>query len=147
MATPRGPNWVQKGKTGYLIFTDIAANVIYKMTADGKATVLEDHAGYRGFDPWNVSFMQTNRLDPKDPRYREYLEDGPDGLTLDREGRIIVCTYVGRSIERIEKDGSRTVLADNYEGKRFAGPNDAVVKRDGTIYFSDTTGGVRGKGL
>jgi gluconolactonase len=141
-----GPNWVQKGKTGYLIFTDIAANVIYKMTADGKAAVLVDHAGYQGLDPWNVSFIQTNRKDPKDPGFREYYEDGPDGLTLDRQGRIIVCTYVGRSIVRIEKNGTRTVLADKYEGKSFSGPNDVIVKRDGTIYFSDTTGGIRGRG-
>ncbi len=137
---------MQKGKTGYLIFTDIAANVIYKMTADGKATVLVDHAGYEGLQPWNVSFIQTNRKDPKDPAYREYYEDGPDGTTLDRQGRIIVCTYVGRSIVRIEKGGKRTVLADKYEGKPFSGPNDVIVKRDGTIYFSDTTGGIRGRG-
>ena len=51
-----GPNWVQNGKTGYLIFTDIAANVIYKMTPDGKTTVLLDHAGYRGFDPLECSY-------------------------------------------------------------------------------------------
>jgi len=141
-----GPNWIQRGKTGYLIFTDIAANVIYKMSSDGKATVLVDHAGYRGFDTWNVAFVQTNRFDPKDSRYRQYFEAGPDGLTVDRQGRIIVCTYVGRSVERIEKDGTRTTLTDNYEGKRYSGPNDVVVKKDGTIYFSDTTGGIRGSG-
>jgi len=42
----------------------------------------------------------------------------------------------GRSIDRIEKDGKRTILADRYEGKRFGGTNDLVVKKDGAIYFT-----------
>ncbi len=42
--------------------------------------MLVDHVGYQGLDPWNVSFIQTNRKDPKDPGFREYYEDGPDGL-------------------------------------------------------------------
>jgi len=45
----------------------------------------------------------------------------------------------------VEKDGKRTILADKYEGKRLNGPNDVVVKRDGTIYFSDTFGGLRNR--
>ncbi len=85
-----GPNWIQQGKSGYLVFTDIVANVIYKMTPDGKASVLVDHAGYTGFDPWNVGGDRTNGWDSKDPRYRFYFQFGADGLTLDKEGRIIV---------------------------------------------------------
>jgi gluconolactonase len=49
-----------------------------------------------------------------------------------------------RTIVRLEKDGSRTVLADRYEGKRFSGPNDVVVKSDGAIYFTDTINSLRG---
>jgi gluconolactonase len=45
---------------------------------------------------------------------------------------------------RIEKDGMRTILADRYEGKRFNGPNDVVVKSDGAIYFTDGNSGLRG---
>ena len=141
-----GPNWVQNGKTGYLVFTDIAANVIYKMTPDGKATVLVDHAGYRGFDPWNVATITTNRRDPSDPLFRQFYDIGADGLTLDRQNRIISATLSGRNIERIEKNGTRTVLVDHYEGKRLGGPNDVVVRKDGSIYFTDTTGGARGPG-
>src|SRR6266850_1212168 len=47
------------------------------------------------------------------------------------------------SLMRIEPNGRRTVLADRYEGKRFGGPNDVVVKRDGAIYFTDTYGAFR----
>lgn len=141
-----GPNWVQAGKTGYLVFTDIYANVIYKMTADGKTSVIVDHAGYTGFDPWNVGLERTNLRDPKDPLFRLYVPIGADGLSLDREGRIISATMSGRSVEQIEKNGKRTVLADRYEGKRFSGPNDVVVKRDGAIYFTDMGGGVVGRG-
>jgi gluconolactonase len=128
------------------VFTDIVANVIYKMTPDGKASVLVDHAGYTGLDPWNVGGDRTNGWDPKDPRYRFYFQFGADGLTLDKEGRIIVAGYYGRTVYRLEKNGKRTVLAETYEGKRFAGPNDIVVKRDGSIYFSETGGGVAGRG-
>jgi gluconolactonase len=68
---------------------------------------------------------------------------GADGLTLDRQGRLILATFAGRSLMRVEPNGKRTVLADNYEGKRFGGPNDVVVKRDGAIYFTDTYGAFR----
>jgi gluconolactonase len=135
--TTEGPNWIRKGDTGYLVFTDIAANVIYKLTADGQLSVIEDHAGYTKYDVWNVAREKTNGRDPQDPLFRKFFEIGANGLSVDARGRIIVATYFGQSVERIEKDGKRTVLADHYEGKRFGGPNDVVVKRDGAIYFSD----------
>ena len=68
---------------------------------------------------------------------------GADGLTVDRQGRLILATFAGRSLMRIEEDGKRTVLADNWQGKRFGGPNDVVVKSDGAIYFTDTFGALR----
>lgn len=141
-----GPNWVAKGKTGYLVFTDIAANVIYKMTPNGEFTVLVDHAGYTKFDPWNVAVESTNGRDQNDPLFRKFFYDGANGLSIDKEGRIIVATFIGRSIVRIEKNGKRTLLADQYQGKHLGGPNDVVVKTDGSIYFSDTRAGVRGRG-
>src|SRR5882724_2720918 len=48
-----GANWVQQGNTGYLLFSDIGANVIYKWTPDGKVTVFLDRSGYTGYDLWN----------------------------------------------------------------------------------------------
>ena len=47
-----GPVWVQKGKTGYLLFSDIPANVIYKLTPTGEASVYLDHSGYTKADIW-----------------------------------------------------------------------------------------------
>src|SRR5213078_2148693 len=63
--------------------------------------------------------------------------------TLDRQGPLILATFAGRSLMRIENNGKRTVLADRWEGKRFGGPNDVVVKSDGAIYFTDTYGAFR----
>jgi gluconolactonase len=70
---------------------------------------------------------------------------GSNGLALDRQGRLLIATWTGRSIDRIEKDGKRTIVADRYEGKRFGGTNDLVVKKDGAIYFTDGFGGLRGR--
>src|SRR5262249_60413870 len=49
----------------------------------------------------------------------------------------------GRGIDRIEKNGKRVTLTDNLDGKKFNGTNDLVVKKDGAIYFTDDTGGLR----
>jgi gluconolactonase len=64
-----------------------------------------------------------------------------NGNTRDREGRLISCEHTARRLTRTEKDGSITVLADRFEGKRFNSPNDVVVKSDGTIWFTDPTYG------
>jgi gluconolactonase len=141
-----GPTWVPTGNTGYLLFTDIAANVIYRMTPDGRFVVIADRAGYAGYDPWNAGWDTLNGRDQSDPLFRRYFLLGANGLAVDREGRIIVAGYVGRSVYRLEKNGKRTLLVDRYEGKRFNGPNDVVFRRDGSIYFTDSSGGVRGRG-
>ncbi len=69
---------------------------------------------------------------------------GANGLTLDREGRLIIASPASRAVFRVEKDGTRTVVADRYHGKRFSGPNDVVVKSNGSIYFTDGNSGLRG---
>jgi gluconolactonase len=138
-----GALWVHKGKSRYLLFSDMPANVIYKWTPDGKMSVYLDHSGYTGQDIWRVGFMQTNGKDRNDPLFEEFPMIGSNGLALDRQDRLIIATWAGRSIDRIEKSGKRTVLADRYEGKRFGGTNDVVVKKDGSIYFTDGFGGLR----
>lgn len=62
---------------------------------------------------------------------------GSNGLTLDRQGRLIACEHGNRRVSRYEADGSLTVLADAYEGKRLNSPNDVVVRSDGAIFFTD----------
>jgi gluconolactonase len=65
-----------------------------------------------------------------------------NGNTRDRQGRLITCEHDSRRVTRTEIDGSITVLADRFEGKRLNSPNDVVVKSDGTIWFSDPPFGI-----
>lgn len=106
-----GPVWVGDGD--YLLLSDIPNNRI--MRWDAISGLLNT---YR--EPSNFS----------------------NGLTRDRQGRLIACEgsttgTIGRRITRTEYNGSITVLADNFEGARFNSPNDIVVKRDGSIWFTD----------
>ncbi len=68
-----------------------------------------------------------------------YLEptNNANGLTRDRQGRLIACEHTSRRVTRLEPDGSITVVANNYHNIRLNRPNDVVVKSDGTIYFTD----------
>ncbi|MGW2232120.1 SMP-30/gluconolactonase/LRE family protein, partial [Streptomyces formicae] len=65
-----------------------------------------------------------------------------NGNTLDREGRLISCEQGNRRVTRTEPDGRITVLADRYAGKRLNSPNDAVVRSDGSVWFSDPDFGI-----
>ncbi|MFI1379310.1 SMP-30/gluconolactonase/LRE family protein [Embleya sp. NPDC020886] len=66
----------------------------------------------------------------------------PNGNTLDGQGRLVTCEQGNRRVTRTEHDGSVTVLADRFGGKRLNSPNDAVVHSDGSIYFSDPDFGI-----
>ena len=127
-----------EGQGGYLLFSDMAANVIYKWTPAGQLSVFLDKSGFTGSDVNSVGGQYTNgRL--------HLLLIGSNGLTLDREGRLIIAGMTDRNVTRLEKNGSRTTLAERYEGKRLNSPNDLVVKSDGAIYFTETTSGIRGR--
>lgn len=65
-----------------------------------------------------------------------------NGHTRDVEGRLVSCSHGNRRVERTELDGSITVIADSFEGKKLNSPNDVVVKFDGTIWFSDPAYGI-----
>src|SRR5204862_4180437 len=60
-----------------------------------------------------------------------------NGNTTDREARLITCEHSGRRVTRTELDGSITIIADKYNGKKLNSPNDAVVAADGSIWFTD----------
>src|SRR5205814_8068732 len=70
-----------------------------------------------------------------------------NGNTRDRQGRLITCEHDTQHVTRTEYDGTITVLAHSFEGKRLTGPNDVVVKSDGSIWFSDNGAGIRGNYL
>lgn len=65
-----------------------------------------------------------------------------NGNTRDRQGRLVSCEHLTRRVTRTEHDGSITVIADNWQGKRFNSPNDVVVRSDGSIWFTDPSYGI-----
>jgi hypothetical protein len=70
-----------------------------------------------------------------------------NGNTRDRQGRLVTCEMDTQRVTRTEHDGTITVLAETFDGKKLTGPNDAVVKSDGSIWFSDNGAGIRGNYL
>jgi len=65
-----------------------------------------------------------------------------NGNTVDREGRLVTCEHGTRRVTRTEHDGSITVIASHFDGKRLNSPNDVVVRSDGSIWFTDPAYGI-----
>lgn len=101
---------------GHLFFSDIPASIIYRLDP-GKLGV-----------PWRTPSGQSN------------------GLTFDRQGRLVACEHATRRVSRTEETGAVVPLATHYEGKRLNSPNDVVVRSDGSIYFTDPPFGVSAEG-
>jgi len=138
--------WVPQGKdSGHWLFAEMAANKILKLTMDGKLSLFLDKCGYAGWDTWRHGFIQTNGKPPTDPDYKRFNLPGCNGLARDNEGRLVIATWGGRSLDRIEKNGKRVQLTDGVDGKKFNSTNDVIVKKDGSIYFTDgpNCGGLR----
>lgn len=108
-----GPLW--NGSQGFLLFSDIPANRIYRWSPEEGLGVFRDPSG------------------------------NSNGLTYDKKGRLLICEHGNRRLSRIEKDGAYTVLADSFRGKRLNSPNDVIVRSDGTIYFTDPPYGIQPK--
>jgi gluconolactonase len=121
-----GPLWIKSG--GYLLFSDIPKNSIYRWKeGEGEKLYLQP-SGYTG----------------KEPRGGE---TGSNGLILDREGRLVMCQHGDRRMARMEAplDAPKpqfTPLAVRYQGKRFNSPNDAVFRSNGDLYFTDPAYGL-----
>jgi gluconolactonase len=111
-----GPVWVPA--KGCLLFSDIPNNVINQFTPGQGIKEYLKPSGYTGATPRKG-------------------EPGSNGLVLDSQGRLCLCEHGDRRVTRIEKDGSKTILADNFEGKRFNSPNDLVFHSNGDLYFTD----------
>ena len=114
-AWAEGPVWFRDGD--FLLFSDIPNNRILRFVPD-----LSGLAG-------TVSV------------YRQPC-DNTNGHTRDTAGRLVSCEHGGRRVTRTEHDGSTTVLADRWQGKRLNSPNDVVVKSDGTVWFTDPPYGI-----
>jgi gluconolactonase len=115
-----GPAWNKEGK--FLVFSDIPHNVVNKWEEGKGVSKHVFPSGYTGKTPRGGK--------PGD-------EPGSNGLMYDAEGRLTLCEHGDRRVSRIEKDGTKTVLADNYMGKRFNSPNDLVYHSNGDLYFTD----------
>ncbi len=133
-----GAVWIDEtaDDIGHLLFADLIANVIFRWDAKQGTTVFLEEAGWQGDGIWNAGTPTLRG------RMFVFLV-GPNGVTLDPQGRIVYCAAPERRILRLEKDGSRTVIADRYEGKRFSGPNDLVYRSDGALFFTETIWGLR----
>jgi gluconolactonase len=90
----------------------------------------------------NNRIARWRRL-PEGPELTTYATGMSNGLTLDGQGHVLAAEHYGRRVTRVADDGTRTVLAERFQGKRLNSPNDIVVKSDGTIYFTDPPYGVR----
>src|SRR5262245_61103627 len=86
------------------------------------------------------------RLDENDDHLSVFRQPSmnSNGNTIDREGRLITCEHSGRRVTRTELDGSITIIADKYNGKKLNSPNDVVVSADGSIWFCDPAYGIGG---
>ncbi len=73
--------------------------------------------------------------------YRQPSQE-TNGLAFDREGRLVACEHAARRVTRTENNGAQTVIAEQYQGKRFNSPNDVAIRSDGLIYFTDPPYGV-----
>ncbi|HVZ99158.1 MAG TPA: SMP-30/gluconolactonase/LRE family protein [Caulobacterales bacterium] len=120
-----GPLWVRS--RGFLLFSDVPGNTIYKWTESAGVTQFMHPSGYAG---------------PEAPFLRE---GGSNGLALDRNGRLLIADSGNRCIARYDFNRrSRQVIADRYQGKRLNSPNDVIQHRSGAIYFTDPPYGLTG---
>ena len=140
-----GSAWVAAGQSGYLLFTDFVANVVYKWAPeDRQLSVFLDKSGYTG-DLADIAY--EGRMTVTQYGAPLYVYDiGANGIALDPQGRVVLCAQGDRQIVRLEGDGTRTVLATGYQDHRFNHTNSMVIKSDGTIYISDSRAGVHVSG-
>ena len=92
---------------GYLLFVDIRRAQIFRLAPGGEAELIREDSG------------ESN------------------GMTLDSQGRVVICEMVNRRLTRMEADGSYTTIADRSEGRRLNRPNDVVGRSDGSLYFTN----------
>jgi len=111
-----GPVWIGD-ENGYLLFSDIPRNTIFKWKGQSVSTFMSP-SGYTGVTYYG-------------------LEPGSNGLFLSRTGELMMCEHGDRRLSVLTRDGGKRTLVDNYQGKRLNSPNDGFVKSNGDIYFTD----------
>lgn len=111
-----GPIWFSDG--GCLLFSDIPRNSIHRWSEADGLTLWMQPSGYTGVTDYGA-------------------EPGSNGLTRDRQGRLVLCEHGDRRVSVLTAGGGKLTLADRYQGKRLNSPNDVVFKSDGAMYFTD----------
>jgi gluconolactonase len=117
-----GPVWMPGG---YLLFSDVPMNTIFKWTEQKGVTIYIQPSGYTS---------------PK-PRGGE---PGSNGLARDKQGRLVIAQHGDRRVTRMEKDGTGNIVGEYHHLRRLNSPNDVVVKSNGDIYFTDPPYGLVG---
>lgn len=117
-----GPVWLSDEDA--LLFTDVVGNALYRWSEADSVTVV--------FDPYYDSELEG------------VVFGGPNGLTLDPQGLLVIGDHSRRQVTRREADGSLVPIIDAYEGSRLNSPNDVIFASDGTLYFTDPTYGLPG---
>ena len=96
---------------GALLFSDIIGNAMYRLGEAGEVNV----------------FRKPSQM--------------ANGSTLDREGRLLTCEHATSRVSRTTTDGHYEVIASHFQGSALNSPNDIVVRRDGSVYFTDANSG------
>ena len=123
-----GPLWLEKYKM--LVFSDVPANVIWKWTEGKDKEIYLTPSGFTG----NID---------------RGGEKGSNGLTLDNEGKLVICQHGNRQMARMDSPLEKpapvfTTLAGDYNGKHFNSPNDAIYNTKGELFFTDPPYGLEG---
>ena len=114
-----GPVWVnEKEGPGYVLFSDIPNNSIFKWVEGKGAELFMKPSGYTGVSDYGG-------------------EPGSNGLLLDPKGQLVMCEHGDRRVSVMTHHGGKRTLVDNYQGKRLNSPNDAVFHSNGDLYFTD----------
>ena len=111
-----GPVWIA-GESS-LLFSDIPNNSIFRWCEDEGLRLWMKPSGYTGVTDYGP-------------------EPGSNGLTLDPQGRLVLCEHGDRRVSVLTAGGGKLTLADRFHGKRLNSPNDVVFKSDGSMYFTD----------
>jgi gluconolactonase len=111
-----GPLW---RPSNALWFSDVVGNVVRQWTPDGKVTEILRPGGYDGNSLPAGGF------------------NGPNGMTADKDGAVLLCQHGNRRIARIDKDMKVSTFIDKFEGKKLNSPNDLVFRSDGSLFFTD----------
>lgn len=120
-----GPAWVRNG--GYLLFTDVPENKLYRWSEDAGLSVLLSPSGYSG------------------PEQATLREAGANGLYAEPGGTVLLADSGTRIVARLDPaTRKKTPLATQFEGHRFNSPNDLVRRSDGVVFFTDPPYGLKG---